>query len=60
MQQKGGNVGMSKRLRVPTREEKELIKKNKLVWNNWLVKENDNISLAIVNKESGKVRVIFK
>ena len=51
---------MSKRLRVPTREEKELIKKNKLVWNNWLVKENDNISLAIVNKESGKVRVIFK
>lgn len=53
-------MGKHTRLRVPTREEKELIKKNKLVWNNWLVKENDNISLAIVNKESGKVRVIFK
>lgn len=53
-------MGNHSRLRTPTREEKILIKKNGLVWNNWLVKENDNISLAIVSKSSGKVRVLIK
>lgn len=53
-------MGNHKRVRKPTRDEKVLIKKSGLVWNNWLVKENDNISLAIVNKASGKVRVLLK
>lgn len=46
----------------PTRNQKEIIKKAGLDWNNWLVPHGgeDNISLAIINKKSGKRRVIFK
>ena len=49
-----------KRPRKPTRNEKELIKNNKLDWHNWLIANEDNISYTIINKESGKRRVMFK
>lgn len=43
----------------PTYEQKKKIAAAGLRWENWLVKEEDNISLALVNKQSGKIRVIF-
>lgn len=43
----------------PTLEQKKKIAEAGLRWENWLVKEEDNISLALVNKQSGKIKVIF-
>ena len=48
------------RPRKPTRNEKELIKSYKLDWHNWLIGDEDNIALTIINKESGRRRIIFK
>lgn len=43
----------------PTLEQKKKIAAAGLKWENWLVKDEDNISLALVNKQSGKIRVIL-
>lgn len=48
------------RLKAPTREQKKIISENKLDWHNWLVKEEDNISIAIVSKKAGRTRVLLK
>ena len=40
-------------------EQKKKIAAAGLKWENWLVKDEDNISLALVNKQSGKIRVIL-
>ena len=49
-------------LKKPTREQKELMKKYRLKWENWLIPRGgeDNISLTVVNKASGKRRVLLK
>lgn len=49
-----------KNLKRPTRGQKELIAVHGLNWENWLVHNEDNISLAIVNKTSGSHRVLLK
>lgn len=49
-----------KRPRVPTRNEKQLMKENRLDWHNWLIGNEDNISITCISKASGKRRVIFK
>ena len=43
----------------PTLKQKKKIAEAGLKWENWLVKDEDNISLALVNKQSGKIRVIL-
>lgn len=48
------------RPRTPTREEKQLIVKHKYDWRNWLVGETDNLSITLINKKSGKRRVILR
>ena len=55
-----GTTPQERRPRKPTRDEKQLIKNNKLDWNNWLVTGTDNIAIAIINKSTGKRRVIFR
>ena len=44
----------------PTREQKKIIADSGLNWRNWLVAGEDNISLALINKESGRRRVVLK
>lgn len=46
-------------LKRPTLEQKKKIAAEGLKWENWLVKSEDNISLTLVNKQSGKIRVIL-
>ena len=48
-----------KNTKKPTLEQKKKIAAAGLKWENWLVKDEDNISLALVNKQSGKIRVIL-
>lgn len=53
-----------KQPKKPTREQKEYIKAAGLDWRNWMVPVGiageDNISLTLINKKSGRRRVIFK
>ena len=57
---KRGETPQQRRPRKPTRDEKKILKNNKLDWHNWLIAGEDNISYTIQNKDSGKRRVIFK
>lgn len=50
---------MKGRYKKPTREQKKLIAAAGLNWKNWLVKDVDKLSIAIVHKESGKTRVLL-
>ena len=47
-------------LRKPTRDQKEIMKEHGLKWENWLVKGEDNNTLVVVNRESGRKRVLLK
>lgn len=53
-------MGKDNRPRVPTREEKKQIAKVGLNWNTWLILNQDNISLTLISKKSGRRRVILK
>lgn len=44
----------------PTREQKKIMANRGLDWKNWLVISADLVSLTILNKKSGRIRVIFK
>lgn len=47
-----------KNAKRPTRKQKITIAQNKLIPDNWLVARTDKGLLHIVNKNSGKIRVI--
>ena len=49
-----------KQPKKPTRTQKALIRENKLDWNEWMVKNEDNISIALMHKETGEIKVILK
>lgn len=49
-----------KQPRRPTRAQKALIRENKLDWNEWMVKDEGNISISLIHKETGKIIVILK
>ncbi len=49
-----------KQPKKPTYEQKKLINKNKLDWKEWMVKDEDNISIALIHKQTGKIKVIWK
>ncbi len=44
----------------PTREQKKVISEAGLDWTTWSVLGEDNISLTLVSKKSGRRRVILK
>lgn len=44
----------------PTLEQKKIMSKNGLDWHTWNVAEEDNISLTLISKKSGRRRVILK
>lgn len=43
-----------------TLAQKKILTKNKLVANNWMLLDDDNISITIINKKSGKRRLLLK
>ena len=43
-----------------TRKQKELAAGNGLVPENWMLLDEDNISITLISKKSGKRKVIFK
>ena len=47
-------------LKKPTLRQKKILKENGLKWENWLVKGEDNNTLVVVNRESGRKRVLLK
>ena len=44
----------------PTRAQKKIVTEAGLDWHTWLVVEEDNISLALISKKSGRRKVILK
>ena len=48
-----------KMLKKPTRKQKEIIEKAGYRWDNWLVKEADNLTITIVHKKTGTRKVIL-
>ena len=56
------DMANTERLQKPTRDQKKLLSDRGLVWQNWLVPRGgeDSLSLAVVNKNSGKRKVILK
>lgn len=49
-----------KQPKKPTLAQKKLMKENKPDWHNWMVAGEDNISMDIVSKKSGRKRVLLK
>ena len=49
-------------LKKPTRNQKEIMKEHGLKWENWLVpcRGEDNNTLVVINRESGRKRVLLK
>lgn len=48
------------RAKKPTLAQKKLIKARGLDWNTWNVVEEDNLSITLISKKSGRRRVVFK
>lgn len=46
--------------RKPTRAQKKIIVEAGLDWHTWLVLDEDNISLTLISKKSGKRKVVLK
>lgn len=44
----------------PTLAQKKLMKANGLDWKTWNVAHEDNLSLTLISKKSGRRRVILK
>lgn len=53
-------MAKAKRLKKPTRAQKEMLTEARLNWKNWYVHDEDNLSITVVNKTSGKRRIILK
>ena len=43
-----------------TLAQKKILTKNELVANNWMLLDEDNISITIINKSSGNRKVLLK
>lgn len=48
------------RVKKPTLAQKKIIKAAGLDWKIWNVFEEDNISVTLISKKSGRRKVIFK
>ena len=49
-----------KKPKRPTYEQKRLISKEGLNWKDWRIKDEDNISISLIHKETGEVKIIFR
>lgn len=48
------------RVKKPTLEQKKIMTKAGLDWHTWNVADEDNVSLTLISKKSGRRRVILK
>lgn len=48
------------RVRKPTLTQKKLMKENGLDWKTWNVVEEDDLSIKLISKKSGRRKVLFK
>lgn len=48
------------RVKKPTLAQKKLMKAAGLDWNTWNVAAEDNISITLISKKSGRKRVLLK
>ena len=53
-------MAKTKRLKNPTRAQKEIMAAAGLDWKNWYVQEEDNLSITIISKKAGRKRVLQK
>lgn len=53
-------MSKAKRLKNPTRAQKDIMTEARLNWKNWYVHDEDSLSITVVNKGSRKRRVILK
>lgn len=53
-------MAKAKRLKNPTRAQKESMSAAGLDWKNWYVQEEDNLSITVISKRCGRRRVIQK
>lgn len=49
-----------KQPKKPTLSQKKIMSENGLKWQTWNVLDEDNISLTLISKKSGKRKVILK
>lgn len=57
---KRGRRARMKQPKKPTYEQKKLISKEGLNWKDWMIKDEDNISIALIHKETKEIKVIWK
>ena len=48
------------RTKKPTLAQKKLMKEHGLDWRTWNVAEEDNLSITLISKKSGRKRVLLK
>lgn len=53
-------MSKTKKLKNPTRAQKIIMSAAGLDWKNWYVYDEDNISLTVVSKRSGRKRTLLK
>jgi len=53
-------MAKTKRVKNPTRAQKELMVAAGLDWKNWNVLEEDNLSITVISKKAGRKRVLLK
>ena len=53
-------MAKTNRLKNPTRAQKAIMSAAGLDWKNWHVYDEDNISITVVSKRSGRRRVLLK
>ena len=53
-------MAKTERLKSPTRAQKEIMSSARLDWKNWYVLDEDNYSITVISKRSGRRRVIPK
>ena len=53
-------MSKTNRLKNPTRKQKEIIASAGLDWKNWHVYEEDESSLIVISKRSGRRRTLSK
>ena len=53
-------MAKTKRVKNPTRAQKEPMVAAGLDWKNWNVLEEDNLSITVISKKAGRKRVLLK
>ena len=53
-------MAKTKRLKNPTRVQKEVMAAAGLDWKNWYVQDEDSFSITVISKKGGRKRILHK